>query len=101
MRGPIERSSNPCWLGCKNWLRNYRRSLSTTEDTEDGRFKPEEKVNCLCVPRVLRGGELEFCNALLSSSRFFHVLHAREDDRAVRGDEDVLFQATGLLEARV
>src|SRR2546426_8530613 len=40
-------------------------NLSTTEDTEDRRLKPEETVHRLCVPSVLRGGELEFCNALL------------------------------------
>src|SRR6188768_1662524 len=29
---------------------------------------------------------------------FFHVLHAREDDRTLRTDQDVLFEAGGHLE---
>jgi len=37
---------------------NDRRDLSTTEDTEDRRFNPEEKAYSPSVPRVLGGGEL-------------------------------------------
>jgi hypothetical protein len=32
-----------CAQRAKSWLGNYRRKLSTTEDTEDRRFKPEKK----------------------------------------------------------
>ena len=68
-------------------MRNYRRKLSTTEDTEDRRLKPEENVHGLRVPRVLRGGELN------SATRFKGCFSPSSQPSALSPDERQVSEA--------